>query len=56
MNTVRLSTRRRRVATRSSLTAALTAVLLAGSITAATATPQGYEEQDHNAGRFYGNF
>jgi hypothetical protein len=44
------------VATRSSLTAALTAALLAGSITAAGATPQGYEDQDHEAVRFYANF
>lgn len=31
-------------------------LVLAGSVTAAVATPQGYDEQDHPAGRFYGNF
>lgn len=37
-------------------TAFTTGLLLAGSVTAAAAAPQGYDEQDHMAGRFYGNF
>jgi len=47
---------RRRGATRSGLSTALTAVLLVGPITAVAATPQGYDEQEQNAGRFYGDF
>ncbi|WP_299443453.1 hypothetical protein [uncultured Phycicoccus sp.] len=31
-------------------------VLLGGGVTGAAAAPQGYDEVDHEAGRFYGNF
>ena len=42
---------------RRTVTAVLAAcLLLAGFTTAASAAPQGYDEQDHVAGRFYGNF
>ena len=42
---------------RRTVTAVLAAcLLLAGSTTAASAAPRGYDEQDHMAGRFYGNF
>ncbi len=42
---------------RRTLTAVLVAcLLLAGSVTAATAAPTGPDEQDHEVGRFYGSF
>jgi hypothetical protein len=48
--------RARSGATRSGLVAALGAVLLVAPVTAVAASPQGYEEQEQNAGRFYGDF
>ena len=33
-----------------------TTLLVAAAATAATAEPQGFDEEDHQAGRFYGNF
>jgi hypothetical protein len=47
----------RSTTTRRTLAAVLTAtLLLAGTVTTASATPQGHTAEDHLAGRFYGNF
>lgn len=42
--------------TRTITTVVAACLLLAGITTAASAAPQGYDQQDHMAGRFYGNF